>query len=456
MRIETTRWLWLAVLAVGLARPAAADDAAPVAAAAPARGTYRLAILDMPAPRERAQAARAVVAAVREAVRADARVELVPAALVRQAQVVWGGRDVLVLTEEDGIGSGLDGTSAEMSRTQACAIGHAAGAQRLLLVDGYELELGQVSGGAETRLAATLTVINIGSCKVRERAVVRAAGTGASVEAALASGRTALAKAAHEQLQGLLPLHSEVRAVSPDGGAMAHGTRDGVRPGQYFDVRREAGVVGHVYVDDVAADSAEVSLVGGVSRLRAGDRLVERAPVRVFEVAVSAAPNVLDRVDADGVIRVATAMHLTTYRPVGSNMYGLSVERLGAADFTRWRIGVDLGRQVRIVPRRLFAYARVGAGVLLARQGLRVTPDYESFSGGGKLRGLELTGTIGARYVLSDALVVHLGASMPVPLYKNTWYYEWHPLIAVRPEDLIYTRPYRLLPTVSLALGCTF
>jgi len=211
-----------------------------------------------------------------------------------------------------------------------------------------------------------------------------------------------------------------------------------------------------VYVDDVATDSAEVSLVGGVSRLRAGDRLVERKPVRVFEVVMSAAPNVLDRVDADGVIRVATALHLATYRPVGSNIYGVSVERLGARDFTRWRIGVDLGRQVRIVPRRLFAYARVGAGVLWARQGLRVTPGYADFYGGGKLRGLELTSAIGARFVLSDALVVHLGASMPVPIYKNTWYYEWHPLIAVPAEDLIYTRPYRLLPTVSLALGWTF
>jgi hypothetical protein len=410
----------------------------------------------MPAPRERAQAARVVAAAVREAVQGDARVDLVPARLVEQAQVVWGGRDVLVLTEEDGIGSGLDGTSAEMSRTQACAIGHAAGAQRLLLVSGHELELGQVSGGTETRLAATLTLINIGSCKVREQGAVRAAGTGASAEQALASGRTALVEAAREQLQGLLPLHSEVRAVSPDGGAMAHGARYGVRPGQYFDVHREAGVVGHVYVDDVAADSAEVSLVGGVSRLRAGDRLVERKAVRVFEVALSAAPNVLDRVDADGVIRVATALHWTTYRPVGSNIYGVSVERLGAADFTRWRAGIDLGRQVRIVPRRLFAYARVGAGFVWASQGLRETPDFETFYGGGKLRGFELTGAIGARFVLSDALVAHLGASMPIPLYENTWYYEWDSKQPIPADTLIYARAYRQLPTVSLALGWTF
>jgi hypothetical protein len=410
----------------------------------------------MPAPRERAQAARAVMAAVREAVQVDPRVDLVPAKLVEQAQVVWGGRDVLVLTEDDGIGSGLDGKSAEMSRTQTCAIGHAAGAQRLLLVSDHELALGQVSGGTEARLAATLTLINIGSCKVRERAVVRAAGTGASVEEALASGRTALVAAAHERLQGLLPLHSEVRAVSPDGGAMAHGARYGVRPGQYFEVHRETGVVGQVYVDDVAADSAEVSLVGGVSRLRAGDRLVERKPVRVFEVAVSAAPNVLDRLDADGVIRVATALHWTTYRPVGSNMYGISVERLGTTDFTRWRAGVDIGRQVRIVPRRLFAYARVGAGVLWARQGLREAPIYDTFYGGGQLRGFELTSAIGARYVLSDALVVWLGASMPVPLYKNTWYYEWDTKQPIPADTLIYTRPYRQLPTASLALGWTF
>lgn len=544
MRFDTTRWIWLAVLAVGMARPAAADDRAPVAAAdeaappagdkaasppatpptgapaapdeaappaatpptgepitaeptaepataeptaepataeptaepttapaaapvapaaapvpspaAPTRGKYRLAILDMPAPRERAQAARVVVAAVREAAAVDARVDLVPDKLVEQAQVVWGGRDVLVLSDEDGIGSGLDGKSAEMTRTQTCAIGHAAGAQRLLLVSDYGMDMGQVSGGTEARLSATLTVINIGSCKVRERAVVEAAGTGASAEEALASGRTALARAAHAELQDLLPLHSEVRAVSAGGGAMAHGARDGVRPGQYFDVHRETAVVGHVYVDDVAADSAEVSLVRGVSRLQPGDRLVERKAMRVFEVAMGASPSVLDRLDADGKIGVAAAMHVMTYRPVGSNLYGLMVERLGATDFTRWRAGVDIGRQVRIVPRRLFAYARVGGGFVWARQGLRETPSYDTFYGGGKLRGFEVTATIGARYLLSDVLVVHLGASMPFPLYNNTWYYEWDSKQPIPADTLIYPRAYRQMPAASLALGWTF
>jgi hypothetical protein len=439
--------------------PARARLAAPAAApaAGAARGPYRLAVLDMPAPRERAQAAGVVVAAVREAAAADERLDVVPDKLVEQARVVWGGRDVLVLSEH-GIGSGMDDAAgnADMARTQACAIGHAAGAAWLLLVSGYEMELGQATGNAEVRLAGTLAVINVRTCKVRERAVARATGTGASAAEALAGARAALARAAHERLRGLLPLHSAVRAVRGRGGAMRHGARDGVQPGQYFDVRRDARVVGQVYVDDVAEDGAEVSLVRGVASLQAGDRLVERKPVRVFEVGLTATPGVLDRVDARDIVRVATAVHGTLYRPVGSNMYGGSLERMSAKDFSRWRVGVHFGRQVRIVPRRLFAYARLGAGLLWARQAVREGPPFDTFYGGAHLRGFELTPAIGARYLLGDGLVVQLAASMPIPLYHDTWYLDWDAKWTAPAEVLYYASPQRLLPTVSLGAGWTF
>jgi hypothetical protein len=411
----------------------------------------------MPASRERAQAASVVIAAVREAVQADERVDMVPARLVEQARVIWGGRDVLVLSEH-GLGSGMEGTEdTDMTHAQACAIAHAAGADTLLLVSGYELTLGQVSGNTQAKLAAALALINVGTCKPRQRAVVRAAGTRATAQEALAGARTALARAAYEALQDLLPLHSTVRAVSAHGGAMTHGARTGVKPGQYFDVRRDERVVGQVYVDEVAEGSAEVSLVHGVRRLQAGDRLIERTrPVRRFEVGLTATPSVLERVQADDIVRVATAVHGMLYRPVGSNMYGGSVERLSAKDFSRWRIGIHLGRQVRIVPRRLFAYARASAGLLWARQGLRAGPNVPGFSGGGHIRGFELTGAIGARYLLGDGLVVQLSAAMPLPLYRNTWFLDWDAKWPIPEPALLYASPQRLLPTVSLGAGWTF
>jgi hypothetical protein len=466
MRIEMSRGSWVvALLSALLAHEAAADGPA---LSPPAPGTqYRLAVLDVKPGPGRQQAAALVVAAVHESVAADDRFTLVPVEEVARARSLWG-EGVMVLTDEAKVGSGLDDGDASMSHTQACAIGHSAGAARLLLVSGYALDLepsgtdaatpapGQVSGGAgmAARLTATLTVLEIESCKVRERAVIRASrGSGASVEEVVAGARADFARSVTEGLQRLLPVHSGVRAVSRRGGEMDRGARHGVRPGQYFAVHRDARAVGHVYVEAVAEDGARVSLVRGASRLQPGDRLVEEGTVRIFEIGGSLTPNLLARNGADDAFGVATAVHVMTYQPVGSNLFALSFERLGLPDFSRWRGGIEIGRQVSIVPRRLFGYARVGLGLVRSQQDV---VDAFGVADGGVMSGFELLNALGVKALFGEGLVIHASASMPFGLYNEAWFRKSNDKFEVPAEDLVYPSPFRALPTLTLGVGWRF
>lgn len=474
MRSEKTRRLWLVAGMILMAGEAAADEPTPSPAAPESK--YRLAVLDLtPAP-GREKAASLALAAVREAATGDDRFDLAPAEDMAKARVMWG-EGVQVLTADAQVGSGLDdGSSATMAHPQACAIGHAAGATRLVMLSGYELSLkaaGAAPSGATVRpvvhtegapagaassvqLAADLTVIDISSCKVRERARVSARGTSAvSPRAALAGARAEFVASARAELQRLLPVHSTVRAVRPNGGEMTHGARDGVRQGQYFAVHRDARAIGHVYVDDVAEDGARVSLVRGVARLEPGDRLVESRAVRVYELGATLTPNVLSRTRADDVFGVAVGGSFMTYKPVGSNIYAIAFERLGLRDFSRIRGGLEIGRQIRILPRRLFAYGLVGLGALRGVQTLRDSAGMTLDRG--TMVGFELLNAIGVKYAFGDGLLVHASVSMPVPLYNKTWYYEsWSNKYPVPEEMLTYPSPSRLLPTLTLGAGWSF
>lgn len=472
MRSAKTRWLWLVIGMISSAGHAAADEPA---TSPPAPGTkYRLAVLDMkPAP-DRQQAAKLAVAAVHEAAAADDRFELAPPADVANARALWD-EGVVVLTDQGQVGSGLEDGDADMNRTQACAVGHAAGASRLLLVSGYALELPpaaaagapvvtQVSLGGDApgkllpvRLTATLTVVNVASCKVRERAVVSVRhGAAASLDQALAGVRAEFARSAADTLQRLLPVHSGVSAVTRHGGAMNRGAHVGVREGQWFEVHRDARPVGHVYVEEVAEDESRVSLVRGVRRLQPGDRLVETKAVRIIEAGATITPNVLARARADDVFGVAVGAHLMTYRPVSSNMYVFTIERLGLPDFSRLRGGLEIGRQFRILPRRLFAYGRVGVGVVSSHQKVR-DPSGTLMDDTGTLLGFELLNAVGVKALLGDALVVHASASLPIGLYDDTWYLQsWDNKVPVPEEMVVYPSPFRFRPTLTLAVGWSF
>ena len=464
MRSEMKRWIWLTAGVVLLAGEAAAENPAPSPAAPGTK--YRLAVLDVKPGPGRQQAASLAVAAVREVAAADDRFDLVPAENVARARSLWG-EDVIVLNESAKVGSGLDDGDAGMSHTKACAIGHTAGATRLLLISGYGLTLGPsgqagatgatgATGGMGAQLTATLTVMDVASCKVRERAVVRASHASAvSTEDAVAGVRADFARSAGHALQRLLPVHSAVRAVRGQGGEMDRGTRHGVREGQYFEVHRDARTVGHVYVEDVAEDGARVSLVRGVRRLEPGDRLVEDEPMRLYELGVSLTPNVLSRTRDDDVFGVATGAHLMTYRPVTSPLFSLSFERLGLPDFARLRAGLQAGAQLRILPRRLFAYAQVGFGVVRTHQTLRDAAGMKLDRG--NLRGYELLNAVGLKATFGDHLVLHVSASMPVRLYRETWYSaNWDNKMPVPEEMLVYPSPFRFLPTLTLGLGWRF
>jgi hypothetical protein len=458
MRSTMTRWLWLVAGMILMTSDAAADDPEPSPAAPEAK--YRLAVLDVkPAP-GRQQAAALAVAAAREVASADGRFDLVPAEDVARARSLWG-EDVIVLNEAAEVSSGLDGGDAGMSHTKACAIGHTAGATRLLLISGYALDMRSpgpagAAGALAAQLTATLTIIEVKSCKVRQRAVVRAnhAST-VSTEDAVAGVRADFASSTDRALQWLLPVHSAVRAVSRHGGVMNRGARQGVRAGQYFEVHRDARAVGHVYVDDVAEDGARVSLVRGVSRLAPGDRLVESRPVRVFEFGASLTPNVLSRTRADDIFGVATGAHLMTYRPVSSNMFALSFERLGLPDFSRLRVSLEYGWQIRVIPRRLFGYARAGLGIVRSKQTMRDSAGM-AFDRG-TMSGFELANAIGVKATFGPYLVLHASASMPVRLYRDAWYLEsWDNKVEANEEDLTYPSPFRFLPALTLGMGLRF
>jgi hypothetical protein len=458
MRTEMTRWLWVVAGMILMTSEAAAEEAA-ISPAAPG-AKYRLAVLDVKAGPGRQQAATLAASALREVAAADDRFDLVPAEDVARARSLWG-EDVVILNENAAVGSGLDGGDAGMSHTKACAIGHTAGANRLLLISGYGLELGPsgqagATGAFGARLNATLTVLEIKTCKVRERAIVRAShASDVSMEEAVAGVRVDFARSAAQALQRLLPVHSAVRAVSGHGGEMDRGARFGVREGQYFEVHRNARAIGHVYVDDVAEDGARVSLVSGVSRLERGDRLVEDMPVRVYEVTAALTPNVLARTREDDVFGMATGVHLMTYRPVSSNMYVLSFERLGMEDFLRLRASLEYGRQLRLIPRRLFGYARVGLGAMSGKQTLRDSNGMQIDRA--TISGLELVNALGVKAVFGHGLVLHASVSMPFRLYRDAWYLaSWDSKVRATEDMLTYPSPFRFLPTVTLGLGWSF
>ena len=471
MRSETIRWPWLIAGVMLIAGPAAADETEPSPAAPQAK--YRLALMDVEPAAGSQQAAALALAALREVAAADERFDLAADEDLARARALWG-KGVMVLTPEGLIDSDALANNT-MNHTQACAIGHTAGAARLLMVSGYALELAPMGAAAgapamrqvadaevtpgvmlDARLTATLTVVEIETCKVRERPVVSAGrGSSTSAEEAVAGARADFARSASEALEGLLPVHAGVRTVSRHGGEMNRGASDGVRAGQYFEVQRDARAIGHVYVDDVATDTAQVSLVHGVSRLAPGDRLVEGKAVREFEVGATLTPNVLSRTRADDVFGVAVGAQLMTYRPVGSNMYVVSFERLGLPGFSRIRGGMEIGRQVRIVPRRLFGYARVGLGAVRGQQAVRDSAGVKIDRG--MLLGLELLNAVGVKTVFGDGLVVHLSASMPVRLYREAWYLEsWDNKIEVPEDMVVYPSPFRYLPTLTLGLGWRF
>lgn len=492
-------WLGLALLAVPLSRPAAADqptlpeapteaptDAPPGAPAsapsdvpadappAPAARTetpaaHHLAIIDVPPTPEQAAAATFLVPAARAAIQAD-------------------GRFVVATSEQVAAARAEHGVSAmDLTYPDACRVGRAVGASHVILLGGYDLTLhtsekksdikralGMVSetGGGhgsahsapasrfeiEARATASIIVMDMASCKVGEQAVIRARReSNVSEQDARDRLRDDFDKAVRQGLQKLFPLQSFVRTPRDQGGGViGHGSRHGMRHGQYYDVHRAGHVVGQVHVDQVEPDSAQVSLVRGAQRLQPGDRLTERDPVRVLEVALAATPNLLVRREAGeagDALGVAAGVHVVVSEPVSGNIYGLMVEYLTMDELQRWRTGVHYAWQLRIVPRRLFAHARIGVGLFWANQPYI---DETGQMDGATTRGIEILDGLGIKALLGQSLAVQAEISYPLALRDDQWFRASNSKHRAPADALLYPRPQRGLPTLSVALGWRF
>lgn len=466
------RWLGLALLAFPLSGTAAADQPAPAgppvapAVAPGAPPGYRLALLDVPPTPQQAAAAAVLVPAAHAAIQADERFVLATVEQVAAARA------------EHGV------SNTDLTYPDACRVGRAVGASHAILIGGYDLsvhtsekksdikrargmvsELGNSHGAAhsapasryenEARVTASVVVMDMASCKVSEQAVIRARReSDVSVDDARSKVRDDFVEAVRQGLQRLFPLHAFVRAPRHPGGIISHGSRHGVRHGQYYAVRRAGRVVGDVHVDEVERESAQVSLVRGVHRLQPGDRLSERDTLHVWELAVAATPNLLARREADDILGLATSVHSTVSQPVSGNVYGLMVEYLSASRLQRWRGGVHCARQLRIVPRRLFAHARIGLGLFLAEQPLLDESGqmYDSATS----RGIEILNGLGVKALLGEWLAVQAELSYPLPLRDDRWALGSDPKFRAPADALIYPRPQRGLPTLTVGVGMRF
>lgn len=492
------RWLGLALLAISVSGPAAAEQAAPdeapadlpdapdEAATTPAgfpdappeappeapdtpdetRGTYRVALIDVPPTPQQTAAATILVPAARDAIRDD-------------------GRFVLATPEQVAAARSEHGVSnTDLTYPDACRVGRAVGARHAILIGGYDLTLhtaekkssfkqarGMVAeqppghGAAyspptarfefEARVTASFIVMDMTSCKVAEQAVIRAhRESDVSVDAARNEVEDDFVQAVRQGLQKLFPLQAFVRAPRAHGGIIGHGSRQGVRHGQYYAVRRDGRVVGEVHVDEVAPDSAQVSLVRGVQRLRPGDWLTERDTLQMWEVGIAATPSVLSRREADDTLGLAASVHSSVSEPVSGNVYGVMLEYLNASKLERWRGGVHYARQIRLLPRRLFVHARLGVGAYWARQPL--VDETDQMYDRATVRGVELLNGLGIKALLGRSLAVQAEISYPLPLRGDRWRLSSNDKLPAPADDLLYTRVQKALPTLTLGVGLRF
>ena len=158
MRSETIRWPWLIAGVMLIAGPAAADETEPSPAAPQAK--YRLALMDVEPAAGSQQAAALALAALREVAAADERFDLAADEDLARARALWG-KGVMVLTPEGLIDSDALANNT-MNHTQACAIGHTAGAARLLMVSGYALELAPMGAPAAAPMGGQAPCRSIG------------------------------------------------------------------------------------------------------------------------------------------------------------------------------------------------------------------------------------------------------------------------------------------------------
>lgn len=456
-------WPWLVLLALSLPSLARAGDPAVPAATSP--DTVPVALIEVPPTPRQAQAATLLGSRTRAAIETDGRFTVVSPDRVAEARAAEGVND------------------ADLSYPEACRVGRTVGAQHVILLGGYDMgmhttekrgelkrALGVVAEGSTPSApaprpeivawaTASIIVMDMKSCAAKDQIVIRARYESQVSELdAQEKVQEDFGAAVRQTLQKLFPLDTFVRTPQRHGGVMSHGARHGVREGQYYEVHRGARLVGHVHVDEVARDSARVSLVRGVHQLKPGDRLKERNPMYAWEVQLAATPNLFSRHggpgEDDSAFGLAPSVRGMLYQLASNNGYSVMIERLQARELTRWRGGVEYTRMFRILPRRLLAYARIGMGLFTANQPL-LDAAGEKYDGG-TARGFELLNGLGVKTLFGDWLALDLSVSYPLPLRDDQWFLDSDHKFQAPAGALLYPRAHERLPTLSLGMSVRF
>ncbi|WP_428262011.1 hypothetical protein [Haliangium sp.] len=457
--------------AAGAVEDDAIDDTAGMAvttAEAPRIGQrYHLALIPLAAPADHEKAAALVIEILRHKLGDEARFELADAAAVERARAQHGA------------------PGQPLTFAQACTIGRELQVPRVVIVGGYQVHESTTSGAPRPKLPKDGIIIMDealdfdGRATAKIKRSVRVTGhilimatDTCAVERqsefdadyatlledpgqAMHEARREFSEAVDRGLRDLFPMRTTITTVSRYGGVVVGGTVHGIQAGQYYEVIRDERLIGHVYVDKADDASAEVSLVRGAPALDAGDFLSEAGTVRVWELAFHGTPNFLDQRGGSSSFGVAAAARVELSQPVSASTYGFVVEHLRADDLTRWRAGIEYGYQLRLIPRRLFAYGRVGAGLLLASQPL-YDPETGQEVDGASARGFEFLNGVGVKAAFGDGLTLHLDAGFPLAFRDRHWALDSDRKKTAPAEMRTYDRPQSSWPTVSLGLGWRF
>ncbi len=368
----------------------------------------------------------------------------------------------------------------------ACRIGKVLGVREVLILDGYDAGGRDVGRGRWIReirywlageappegsldpltpmhgkvwLGVRIRAATSESCRVRAETEVRinyeAQGVATGVMAgAKAAFHADLAAAMRRMFTTVVTRIAEVEEFKAGAvGVVAQGQEQGILPGHYFRVLREQREVGQVRVVAAKPTRAHVAMVRGQTQLRPGDRLLPRKPLQVPELGLALLPQSLARNNAADSWGVGLAVNGARYQPTTGGMYHVAAEYLRLTDFTRVRAEVGYGYQYEWLPRRLFAYGRLGVGVHFASQDFR--PEGEMRLDGVNNRGLDVSGAIGVKGLWGDRWVGHVYATMPVDI-RSGWFLDQSSGSQVQSEELSYPDVYRRYPLVGLGVGWRF
>lgn len=332
-------------------------------------------------------------------------------------------------------GLGIDAETADID--QLCALGASAGAGHIIVSNLSVLDIHRqyrsessvdengrtttrrVLDHAEAVLRMDVRVLTTRDCtEVRAEHVVTA-GTHAS-NAALAEqkARNQAVARIKSVLRRALPIEATFVAVDGATGAIPIGSLAGVEDSIYFEVLRKDARVGLVFVNDVGPHESRVALVSGVPTLKKSDRLRQTFDYPKAEAVflLGYVPVSLDGVRTTGL---GSRLLLHGHPPAGGAIGGIFAENVFlSTSIVGWRVGFDTGYAVRIIPRWLQAYARIGLAYGWFNQAVDTSI---SFSQRVTTSSIHVDNGVGLKTVLLGWVRLTLEGSWPITLGYRNW-----------------------------------